>query len=216
MRPYGQHCAAACALDVIGDRWSLLLVRELMWRDCRYADLADGLPGIASNLLTDRLRALEHAGVLERHAHTESRRSTRYRLTERGRALAPVLRELTLWGAPLLLGTPGEREVRGRWIAPAADALFHRVDTRDLPALIAVLHAHDESVRITVSPGKPVRIDVCTGQSVDDATVQVWADQTTMLELLLGQATDARTAGDVESLSVLIAQGPGADALART
>jgi DNA-binding HxlR family transcriptional regulator len=205
MRLYEQHCAAACALDVIGDRWSLLIVRELLWRDCRYAELADGLPGIASNLLTDRLRALEHSGVLERHAESVSDRSGRYRLTERGRQLAPVLRELTMWGAPLLLESTNERAVRGRWVASAADALFHGVDTRELPPLNAILHAHNESVRLTVTPGRPVHIAVCTGDSTDDATVQVWADQPTMLHLLLGAPTDAQITGDKHALDALIA-----------
>ncbi|MGA6950390.1 MAG: helix-turn-helix domain-containing protein, partial [Candidatus Sulfotelmatobacter sp.] len=63
MRPYGQNCALARALDVIGERWTLLIVRELMIRDaCRYTDLRKGLPGIATNLLVERLNELERAG----------------------------------------------------------------------------------------------------------------------------------------------------------
>src|SRR5919202_1116394 len=67
MRSYGQYCALAKALDVIGDRWSLLIVRELLLRErCRYTDLREGLPGIATNLLAERLRELERLGVIER------------------------------------------------------------------------------------------------------------------------------------------------------
>ena len=65
MRSYGQYCALARALDVVGDRWTLLVVRELLARDCRYSDLREGLPGIATNLLADRLRHLEAAGLVE-------------------------------------------------------------------------------------------------------------------------------------------------------
>ena len=69
MRSYRQYCAAAKALDVVGDRWNLLIVRELLLTgSCRYSDLLAGLPGIATNLLADRLRDLERDGVLERDA----------------------------------------------------------------------------------------------------------------------------------------------------
>ena len=64
MRSYGQYCSVAKALDVIGDRWTLLIVRELLIRGaCRYTDLKNGLPGIATNLLADRIRELESAGL---------------------------------------------------------------------------------------------------------------------------------------------------------
>ena len=67
MRSYGQFCGLAKALDVIGDRWTLLIVRELLIRGaCRYTDLRNGLPGIATNLLAERLRELEEAGVVQR------------------------------------------------------------------------------------------------------------------------------------------------------
>ena len=67
MRSYGQYCSVAKALDVIGDRWTLLIVRELLLRGaCRYTDLKNGLPGIATNLLADRLRELEAAGIVVR------------------------------------------------------------------------------------------------------------------------------------------------------
>ena len=214
MRPYGQHCAAARALDVIGDRWSLLIVRELLLRDCRFAELADGLPGIATNLLTERLRSLEHAGVLERFTEPPPGRTVRYRLTTRGRELAPVLRALMIWGAPLIANGAGEDAVRGRWVTTAADALFHDIYTNGLPALHAILHANHESVRLLVEPGQPIEIAVCTGQPTDHATVEVWADQPTMIELLLGAPTEADITGDEPALNALIAKGRGRQALA--
>ena len=74
MRSYDEYCAIAKSLDVVGDRWTLLIVRELALRGaCRYTDLRNGLPGIATNLLAERLRELEHAGVVD--ARTRRRRS---------------------------------------------------------------------------------------------------------------------------------------------
>ena len=74
MRQYGQFCPLAKALDVVGDRWTLLIVRELSVRPCRYTDLRDGLPGIATNLLADRLKSLEAAGIITAEASPTSRR----------------------------------------------------------------------------------------------------------------------------------------------
>ena len=85
MRSYGQFCGLAKALDVIGDRWTLLIVRELLIRGaCRYTDLRNGLPGIATNLLAERLRELEEAGVIEREEAPPPIATTLFRLTPRG------------------------------------------------------------------------------------------------------------------------------------
>jgi DNA-binding HxlR family transcriptional regulator len=81
MRSYGQFCGVARALDVVGDRWSLLVMRELLLRDCRFTDLRDGLPGIATNLLTQRLRDLEAEGLLERVEAPPPVATTLYRAT---------------------------------------------------------------------------------------------------------------------------------------
>jgi len=93
VRSYGHYCGLAKALDVVGDRWSLLIVRELLMRETlRYTDLRDGLPGIATNLLADRLRELERAGVLEREAAPPPTAATLFRLTERGKQLRAASR----------------------------------------------------------------------------------------------------------------------------
>ena len=94
MRSYGQYCAMAKALDLVGDRWTLLIVRELLLRgQCRYTDLRQGLPGIATNLLAERLRELEQAGVIRREAAPPPVATTVFRLTRRGEELAPVFVE---------------------------------------------------------------------------------------------------------------------------
>src|SRR3977135_2149859 len=103
MRSYSQYCSIAKALDVVGDRWNLLIVRELLLRGrCRYTDLLQGLPGIATNLLADRLRDLEHAGIVSREDAPPPIATTLFALTERGTELRPVLSELGKWGEPLM------------------------------------------------------------------------------------------------------------------
>ena len=117
MKRYGQFCAVARALDLIGDRWTLLIIRELLLRPSRFADLLDGLPGVPRNLLAERLRTLVDL-------HLVAKKDGRYVLTDRGRDLRPVIRSLAVFGAPALLGGSEGAAVRGRWIATAVDARF--------------------------------------------------------------------------------------------
>jgi DNA-binding HxlR family transcriptional regulator len=125
MRSYGEYCGLARALDVIGQRWSLLIVRELLLRGpCRYTDLQAGLPGIATNLLTTRIRELEEAGVLIRELAPPPVATTLIRLTPRGRQLEPVLDELARWGAPLMAGAPGLDAFRSHWLLPPIKLLL--------------------------------------------------------------------------------------------
>jgi DNA-binding HxlR family transcriptional regulator len=122
MRSYGQFCALARTLDIVGERWTLLIVRELMIRPSRYTDLRDGLPGIASNLLADRLTALEAHGVVTRTQDPAPGSPVRYALTERGRELEAAVNALTRWGGPLMFEPPGEDAFRGRWLTGALTA----------------------------------------------------------------------------------------------
>src|SRR3954469_317615 len=125
MRTYGQFCALAKALDVIGDRWSMLIVRELLIRGaCRYTDLRNGLPGIASNLLADRLRELESAGVVAREDAPPPVATTLFRLTPRGEELRPVLDHLTRWGLPLMTEQKPDDAVRSHWLPAAIEQLI--------------------------------------------------------------------------------------------
>jgi DNA-binding HxlR family transcriptional regulator len=89
----------AHALDLVGDRWSLLVIRELMHGPKRYTDLVDGLPGIGTNILAARLRDLEQADVVARRTLPPPAASKVYELTDYGRELRPAMRELALWGA---------------------------------------------------------------------------------------------------------------------
>jgi len=98
VKHYGQACAIARALDVVGERWSLLLVRELLFGPRRYRDLAAGLPGIPSNVLAARLKDLQAAGVVARRTLPTPADVSVYELTGAGRALQPALNELLAWG----------------------------------------------------------------------------------------------------------------------
>ena len=102
MKSYKQYCPVAHALDLIGDRWALLVVRELMLGPRRYTDLAEALPGIGSNILAARLRSLEAAGVVRKTKLPRPAAVSVYELTEDGRALDDVLHSLARWGARTL------------------------------------------------------------------------------------------------------------------
>lgn len=137
MRSYGQYCSMARALDVVGDRWALLIARELLTQgDCRYSDLRRGLPGMASNLLAQRLRELEDAGVVARRTLPPPVATAVYTLTDRGRDLRGAVRELVRWGAPLMAEASPSDEFRAHWLALPLKFLCR--DTRPDEARVVV------------------------------------------------------------------------------
>lgn len=97
-KSYGQFCPVARTLDLLGDRWTLLIVRDLLRGERRFTDLAQGLVGIPRNLLVDRLRTLEAAGLVTRQSYREIPPRVEYELTDRGRSLEPVLEAISRWG----------------------------------------------------------------------------------------------------------------------
>lgn len=112
-KSYEQHCGIAIALDRIGDRWTLLILRELTFGPHRFTDLRAALPGIASNLLTERLRDLEEYAMVEQRELPAPAARTVYALTPAGRRIIPVLRALARFGLPMM-AEPVEGEVRAR------------------------------------------------------------------------------------------------------
>lgn len=129
MKSYGQLCAVARALDVVGDRWTLLIVRELLLRDrARFSELERGLPGIAPNLLAARLKELERSAVIERVDASKGGATrgaaTGYRLTQRGRDLDGVIRELLKWGAVTVPDAPADAAFQMHWLALPARHLL--------------------------------------------------------------------------------------------
>lgn len=109
LRAYGQYCGFARALEVVGERWALLIVRDLLVAPKRFSDLQRGLPGIPSNILTARLKELEEAGVVRRRLLPRPERGVVYELTEYGMELEEVVIGLGRWGAKSL-GEPREGE----------------------------------------------------------------------------------------------------------
>src|SRR5215468_5066933 len=103
MKTYGQYCATARALDLVGDRWVLLIVRELLSQGpSRFTDLRAGLPGVATNLLATRLREMEENGIITHRDAAPPVATGLYQLTERGQALRPVIEALADWGLPTM------------------------------------------------------------------------------------------------------------------
>jgi len=128
VKSYQQYCPIACALDLVGERWSLLIVRELLDGPLRYSDLHANLEGCGTNILAARLKDLERGGVLRRRRLPPPAASTVYELTEYGEGLAPVLHQLAHWGAQVMGPPRDEGDLAPGWlihalrigIAPAA------------------------------------------------------------------------------------------------
>ena len=123
-RRYEQYCPVAHALDLVGERWALLVVRKLMHGPKRYTDLAEHLPGIGTNVLASRLRALETGGIVRKRTLPPPAASRVYELTEYGQGLRPAIRELALWGARSLGPPTEEDELFDGWLANAVDTVL--------------------------------------------------------------------------------------------
>ncbi|HMI53694.1 MAG TPA: helix-turn-helix domain-containing protein [Candidatus Saccharimonadales bacterium] len=112
-------CAVACTLDLVGDKWSLLVVRDLLRGHVTYSELQNSLEGIPTNILADRLKRLEAAGLMAKSAYQEHPVRYAYELTEKGKALGDVLLALVRWGKKHIPGTramesPAPHSVRER------------------------------------------------------------------------------------------------------
>lgn len=149
MRTYRDLCGIARALDIVGERWALLVVRELLLGPKRFADLHRGLPGLSQNVLTQRLRELEESGVLTRRRPLPPATGLVYQLTDHGRDLEPVLLALGRWGSPLPPAPGSASEL-------SPDALLVALRTTFDPAASAGLHA---TVQLHV-PGDAFRLTV--------------------------------------------------------
>jgi DNA-binding HxlR family transcriptional regulator len=148
VKSYQQYCTVARALDIVGDRWVLLIVRELLaFGPSRYSDLRRGLPGIASNLLAERLRVMEADGLIERFDAPPPVGANLYRLTPRGRDLEDVLHALARWG--LILMPAGAQEtdaVQPQWLAMFAGMELSATVSDDAQVVVGV-ETGDEAVR---------------------------------------------------------------------
>ena len=121
---YDQYCAIAHALELVGERWSLLIVRELLTGPKRYTDLAGSLPRIGTNVLAARLKDLEAGGILTKRRLPPPTPAQVYELTPYGESLRPVMRELALWGIRSLGAPEDDDEFAPGWLQGALDTVF--------------------------------------------------------------------------------------------
>jgi len=192
MRSYGQYCSIAKALDVVGDRWTLLIIRELLIRGaCRYTDLKNGLPGIATNLLSDRIRELESAGLIRREDAPPPIATTLFHLTQAGAQLKPVLDAIGRWGIRYMTEPAEGDEFRGHWFTFPVSYFLRDRDPAG-PLVSIELRAASEPVVIEVSGGS-VRTRLGTAASPD---LVLAGEPRLILALLSGKRTPAEVAAD--------------------
>jgi len=203
MRSYRQFCGLARALDLVGERWTLLVVRELLDGPRGYNQLMAGLPGIATNLLAERLRTLENAGVA---THLED---GRYELTPWGYELRDAIYALGRWAGPLMSQPRGEDHFQISWLRHMVVARFdgHDPDRSDTTVELAT----DDGIFTLVSERGEVHLAVDRRPNPD---IILFGPTEPVVSLLLGRITDAEAAdrgvtvrGPVEELSGLRPRG---------
>ncbi|MGH3012010.1 MAG: winged helix-turn-helix transcriptional regulator [Gaiellaceae bacterium] len=194
---YEAYCPVAHALGLVGERWALLVVLELMHGPKRYTDLVERLPGIGTNILAARLRDLEAGGVVTRRTLPPPAASRVYELTEYGLALRPAIRELGLWGARSL-GPPTDRdELFPGWLANALDTV---VATLAPPGRFE-FRVGDEVASLVDGEAQP--------GSIEDPDVVVEGDAEGIYFMFVDQRLDVVTVeGDRELLERLIEAAP--------
>jgi DNA-binding HxlR family transcriptional regulator len=166
-RTYNQYCGLAYALDIVGERWTLLIIRELIPGPRRFKDLVDGLPDISTNLLSDRLKNLEQQGLLRRHKLPPPAGSTVYELTALGQALEKTLLELGKWGSQFVPSSAeGASLLRLGSYALTLKTFFRPElaqginETYELQVDHEVLQVHINEGKIEIQQGESRRADV--------------------------------------------------------
>jgi DNA-binding HxlR family transcriptional regulator len=187
-RSYDDPCGVARALDVVGERWALLVVRELLLGPKRFGALSSGLPGMSQNVLSQRLRELTAAGIVRRRTFGPPASSHAYELTERGRELEPVLLALGRWGSRVPARSDAELSI---------DALMLALQTTFDPSAAGALRARlelrigDDCFRAEIRSG---RFAVSRG-SGGRADAILTADAATLRALAFGDRTIADAVG---------------------
>jgi DNA-binding HxlR family transcriptional regulator len=185
MRSHAQYCPVAKATETLGDRWTVLIVRELLGGASGFNELQRGLPGISRSVLTDRMRALERAEVVERRTGPKGR-TLEYRLTPAGRDLEPVVQAIGEWGATWSVTEPRPEELDPYllvvWIA-------RHVDRRRLPPNRTVIQFdfRDPKQRYWMVL-EPSEVSVCLQHPGFDVDLSVAVDTKTLYRVYLGRA----------------------------
>jgi DNA-binding HxlR family transcriptional regulator/putative sterol carrier protein len=186
---YQQYCGLARALDVAGDRWTLLIVRELVPGPRRFTDLIDGLPGISRKLLTERLRELERDGIIVRKELPPPAARQVYELTDDGRDLAAAIVPLIGWGARRLGERRSGESFRGRWAAVGLAALADREAAKGVSETYQYLIG-GSAFHFTVDDGS---IELHDGRAEDPA-VTLTTDADTWADIMAGRTTESSAA----------------------
>jgi DNA-binding HxlR family transcriptional regulator/putative sterol carrier protein len=181
-RSYGEACRFAYALDLVGERWALLVVRELLLGPKRFTDLRAGLPHASTNILSDRLRELEHSAIVRRRKLPPPAASAVYELTEWGRELEPVVTQLGAWGARSPL-PPDSQAIGPDSIVLALRSLFDPEASDDLSASYN-LEVGEDHFRVDVADGE---LELARGTAANPAVTIGTADAGTLAAILAGQ-----------------------------
>jgi DNA-binding HxlR family transcriptional regulator len=193
---YAQWCGLAHALDRVGDRWTLLIVRELLIGPRRYSDLRANLPGIATNLLADRLRELERDGIVERREVPPPTPATVYELTQTGRDLEEAVLALIRWGGRFLPSAPKDDGFRAEWLALALKAVLEP-KAASHPEAEVTLSVPDAELWLRIHGG-----EVSTGiGDVPAADLSVTGEP----RLLLGLASGYLSLAEAEAMGLALA-----------
>ncbi len=179
---YPQLCAVARAAEILGERWTLLIVRELLLGPRRFTDVRARLDGVSASVLAERLLRLEESGIVARRFLDPPAASTVYELTPAGRALEPAMRELVKWGARFLLPTRSKDRVEADWLRLLLAACARRGATPPRSFLLRL--RHDRKELLLRVAGGPDGVTVTEGAGPADTTLL--ADPRTVLGLMSG------------------------------
>ncbi|MFC9480662.1 winged helix-turn-helix transcriptional regulator [Streptomyces griseus] len=198
-RSYDQFDATARALDSVGDRWTLLIVRELLGGPRRYTDLHADLPGVSTDVLASRLKDMEQGGLALRRKLPPPSAASVYQLTERGHGLRPVLAALAAWGAPALAERRPTDAVRAHWFAlPLLGALTGLTQEGVLEVRLdeGEFHLHVGGGAGAVLPGAEAYGPVYGYGPADRPDVRIALDAGVCLDLARGAAGLAEAVKD--------------------
>ena len=171
---YQQYCALARAVDVVGNRWTLLIIRELRPGPRRFTDLVDGLPGISRKLLSERLRELERDGIITRKELPPPAARQVYELTEDGRALATAMTPLIVWGIRRLGPLTSDQAFQARWSAVGMASAANREATKGITETYQYV-VGDTAFHFVVDDGA---IEVRDGRAEDPSAIVTTDEQT--------------------------------------
>ena len=194
-RSYNQYCAVARAMDIVGERWTLLIVRELLPGPKRFKDLLEGLPGIGTNLLAARLKDLEGYGVVRRTTLPPPAASRVYELTELGRSLEPVIMGLARWGLEFLGASREKEDRQPAWAMVALRSVLKPEATGEVRESYE-FRLDDEVLHVWIENGE---IEVRQGTTADPYLV-VRSDTQTLLAVAAGRVEpgEAVASGAIE------------------